>query len=147
MLVPVGRAGLAREDVDGRRNGVVACDVYDIGTSGISLTGGDRRSLAPAGLFAVNNDIHHYSRRKRTNCPAITLNGVGNRMAHNRIHDAPHTGVFYSGNDHVLEFNEAYRLAWETGATTQPTRHPVIECDLLNPSMTIVRSRLRATQT
>ncbi|NQT52071.1 right-handed parallel beta-helix repeat-containing protein, partial [bacterium] len=100
---------------DGRRNGVVACDVYDIGSSGISLTGGDRRSLAPAGLFALNNDVHHYSRRKRTNCPAITLNGVGNRMAHNRIHDAPHTGVFYSGNDHVLEFNEVYRLAWETG--------------------------------
>jgi len=101
--------------VDGRRNGVQSCDIHDVGTGGISLTGGDRRSLAPAGHFAVNNDIYHYSRRKRTNCPAITLNGVGNRMAHNRIHDAPHCGVFYSGNDHVLELNEAYRLSWETG--------------------------------
>jgi len=101
--------------VDGRHNGVQSCDIHDIGTSGISLTGGDRRRLAPAGHFAVNNDIHHYSRRKRTNCPAVTLAGVGNRMAHNRIHDAPHCGVFYSGNDHVLELNEVTRLAWETG--------------------------------
>jgi len=101
--------------IDGRHNGVQSCDIYHVGTSGISLVGGDRRSLAPAGHFAVNNDIHHYSRRKRTNCPAIGLSGVGNRMAHNRIHDAPHCGVFYSGNDHVLELNEACRLSWETG--------------------------------
>ena len=101
--------------IDGRHNGVQSCDIHDVGTSGISLTGGDRRTLTPAGHFAVNNDIFRYSRRKRTNCPAITLNGVGNRMAHNRIHDAPHCGVFYSGNEHVLELNEAYRLSWETG--------------------------------
>lgn len=101
--------------LDGRHNGVQSCDIHDVGTSGISLVGGDRRSLTPAGHFAVNNDIHHYSRRKRTNCPAIGLGGVGNRMAHNRIHDAPHCGVFYGGNDHVLELNEAYRLSWETG--------------------------------
>ncbi|MBL7132632.1 MAG: right-handed parallel beta-helix repeat-containing protein [Phycisphaerae bacterium] len=100
---------------DGRRNGVVGCDLYEIGTSGISLVGGDRRTLAPAGHYAVNNDIHHYSRRKRTNCPAIGISGVGNRMAHNFIHDAPHCGVFYSGNEHVIEFNEATRLCWETG--------------------------------
>ncbi len=100
---------------DGRRNRVVACDIYDIGTSGISLTGGDRRALAPAGHEALNNDIHHYARRKRTNQPAIGLTGVGLRIAHNRIHDAPHVGVRYSGNDHVLELNEVYRLAWETG--------------------------------
>jgi len=100
---------------DGRRNGVVGCDIYNVGTSGILLQGGDRASLTAAGHYAVNNDIHHYSRRKRTNCPAIALAGVGNRMAHNLIHDAPHTGVFYSGNDHVIELNEATRLCYETG--------------------------------
>lgn len=103
------------ELVDGRRNGVVACDIYDVGTSGISLTGGDRASLAPGGLYAENNDIHHYSRRKRTSCPAIALNGVGNRASHNYIHDAPHCGLVYGGNDHLIEMNEFARLCWETG--------------------------------
>jgi parallel beta-helix repeat protein len=100
---------------DGRRNGVLSCDIYNVGTSGITLSGGDRRTLTPANHYAVNNDIHHYSRRKRTNCPAIGLEGVGNRAAHNFIHDAPHTGLFYGGNDHLIEFNEAARLCWETG--------------------------------
>ena len=103
------------EITDGRRNRVVGCDIYGVGTIGIAMNGGDRRTLAPAGHEAVNNNIHHYSRRKRTNCPAIGLVGVGNRVAHNFIHDAPHIGLFYSGNDHVIELNEACRLCWETG--------------------------------
>jgi parallel beta-helix repeat protein len=103
------------ELVDGRRNGVVGCDIYDVGTSGVSLTGGDRGSLAPAGHYAENNDIHHYSRRKRTNCPAVGLGGVGNRARNNYVHDAPHCGMTYGGNDHLIERNEFARLCWETG--------------------------------
>mgnify|MGYP005624110229 FL=1 len=101
--------------VDGRENGVQSCDIYNVGTSGISLSGGDRRTLTPAGHFAINNDIHHYSRRKRTNCPAIGLAGVGQHAAHNTVHDAPHCGINYGGNDHVIELNELSRLCWETG--------------------------------
>ena len=103
------------ELLDGRRNGVTGCDIYNVGTGGISLTGGCRRTLAPGGHFAENNDIHHYSRRKRTGCPALGLNGVGNRAVRNYVHDAPHTGLWYSGNDHVIELNEFARLCWETG--------------------------------
>ena len=103
------------ELIDGRRNGVIGCDIYDVGTSGISLNGGDRATLTPAKHYAENNDIHHYSRRKRTNCPAIGLGGVGNRASHNYIHDAPHCGLNYGGNDHVIELNEFARLCWETG--------------------------------
>jgi hypothetical protein len=100
---------------DGRRNGVVGCDLYHIGTTAISMTGGDRKALRPAGHHAVNNDIHHYARRKRANEPAINMNGVGHRAAHNFIHDAPHVGLSYSGNDHVIEFNEFTRVCEETG--------------------------------
>ena len=100
---------------DGRRNGVVSCDLYNIGATGISLTGGDRKKLAAGGHYAVNNDIHHYARLQRTNQPAINLNGVGHRAAHNFIHDAPHVGLDYSGNDHIIEYNEAARLCQETG--------------------------------
>ena len=100
---------------DGRRNGVVGCTLYNIGTTGISLLGGSRETLAPCGHYAVNNDIHHYARRQRANQPAINMNGVGQRAAHNFIHDAPHVGLDYSGNDHVIEYNELTRLCQETG--------------------------------
>ncbi|MDX9978524.1 MAG: NPCBM/NEW2 domain-containing protein [Lentisphaeria bacterium] len=103
------------ELVDGRRNGVAACDIHDVGTSGITLNGGDRASLTPAGHYAENNDIHHYSRRKRTGCPAVGLGGVGNRASRNFVHDAPHCGINYGGNDHLIEYNEIARLCWETG--------------------------------
>lgn len=100
---------------DGLRNGVVSCDLYNIGTTGISLTGGDRKKLTAGGHYAVNNDIHHFARRQRTNQPGINMNGVGHRAAHNFIHDAPHVGLDYSGNDHIIEYNEVARLCQETG--------------------------------
>jgi hypothetical protein len=100
---------------DGRRNGVEGCELYNIGTTGISLIGGDRKTLTPGEHYAVNNDIHHFARRQRANQPAINMNGVGHLAAHNTIHDAPHVGLDYSGNDHVIEYNELTRLCQETG--------------------------------
>jgi hypothetical protein len=99
----------------GHHNGVSGCDIYNIGDAGIRMAGGDRLTLVPGHHFAVNNHIYRYSRINRTYCPAITLSGVGNRMAHNRIHDAPHVAVLFSGNEHVLEYNEVYDIAQETG--------------------------------
>lgn len=99
----------------GTDNGVVSCDIYDTGEYGIILGGGDRKTLEPGRNFALNNDIHHFGRWVRTYRPAVFLCGVGNRVAHNRTHDAPHTAVLFWGNDHVLEFNEVYRVCTETG--------------------------------
>jgi len=100
---------------DGRHNGVVGCTLYNIGTTGISMLGGDRETLAPSKHYAVSNNIYHYARRQRANQPAINMNGVGQRAAHNYIHDAPHVGLDYSGNDHLVEYNELTRLCQETG--------------------------------
>ncbi|MDP8244636.1 MAG: right-handed parallel beta-helix repeat-containing protein [Candidatus Hinthialibacter antarcticus] len=99
----------------GKLNSVLSCDIYDVVEGGIALNGGDRKTLAPANHSAVNNDIYRYARCVRTYRPAISLQGVGNRIAHNRIHDGPHTGVLFGGNDHILENNEVYNLCWESG--------------------------------
>ncbi len=99
----------------GRDNGVVSCDIYNTGEYGIVLSGGDRKTLEAGRNFALNNNIHHFSRWVRTYRPAVYLYGVGHRVAHNRIHDAPHNAVLFWGNDHVLEFNEVYRVCTETG--------------------------------
>jgi hypothetical protein len=99
----------------GKDNGVVSCDIYDTGEYGIVLGGGDRKTLDAGRNYALNNNIHHFSRWVRTYRPAVFLYGVGHRVAHNRIHDAPHNAVLFWGNDHVLEFNEVYRVCTETG--------------------------------
>jgi hypothetical protein len=99
----------------GRQNGVVSCDIHNTGEYGIILGGGDRKTLETGRNVALNNDIHHFGRWVRTYRPAVFIYGVGNRVAHNRMHDAPHTAVLFWGNDHVLEFNEVYRVCTDTG--------------------------------
>jgi hypothetical protein len=99
----------------GARNGVQGCEIYQTGDGGISLAGGDRKTLTPAKNYACDNHIHHYSRSCRTYRPAIGISGVGNRAAHNLIHDGPHTAMLFGGNDHVLEFNEVHNVCHETG--------------------------------
>jgi hypothetical protein len=98
----------------GRNNGVAGCEMYDLGGGGISLSGGDRQTLTPCGNYADNNHIHHFGRLYRTHHDAINLNGCGCRATHNLIHDAPHHAMDFGGNDHLVEFNEIYRVCMET---------------------------------
>ena len=98
----------------GTKNGVVGCDIYGTGNGGIALSGGDRKTLTPAGHYAENNHIHHYARWNRMYQPAISIGGVGNRASHNLIHDAPHMAISFSGNDHLIEFNEIYNVCYES---------------------------------
>ncbi|MHC4105201.1 MAG: right-handed parallel beta-helix repeat-containing protein, partial [Planctomycetota bacterium] len=98
----------------GNNNSVTACEIYATGSGGISLRGGERKSLTVGGHFAENNHLHHYGRWKRMYTPAISLGGVGNRAAHNLIHTAPHMAIMFSGNDHVMEFNEIHNVCLES---------------------------------
>ncbi len=98
----------------GRENGVIGCDIYQTGDGGIRLAGGDRPTLTPAGNFAVNNHIRDYSRWVRTYRPAVSVSGVGNRVAHNLIHDAPHSAILLGGNEHIIEYNHIHHVCMET---------------------------------
>ena len=98
----------------GRDHGVVGCDICETGAGGVSLSGGDRPTLTPGRLFAENNHIHHYARWNRVYQPGITLQGVGNRAAHNLIDNAPHMAMGFGGNDHVIEYNEIHSVSYES---------------------------------
>jgi hypothetical protein len=100
--------------LDGKECGVVSCDIYETGDGGIQLSGGNRKTLTPGGNFALNNHIYRYCRWSRTYRPAVLLNGVGNRVAHNLIHDSPHTAIAGGGNEHLIEFNEIHHVCLET---------------------------------
>ncbi len=94
----------------GFNNGVRNCEIYDTGKGGIVISGGDRETLSPGGNFAENNHIHDYSRLQKTYSEAIQLYGVGNRASNNLIHDAPHSAITFSGNDHIIEYNEIHHV-------------------------------------
>lgn len=99
----------------GKNTGVIGCDIYQTGDGGVNLQGGDRKTLTPAGNFVVNCKIRDFSRWCRTYRPAVAVMGVGNRVAHNLIFDAPHSAVTLGGNEHVIEFNEIHHVCNETG--------------------------------
>ena len=90
----------------GLSSGLRYCKIYDNGDGGVILDGGDRTTLASANLFATNTSFSNNNRWTKTYAPAIKLQGVGNRVANNVIKNAPHVGIVYWGNNHLIELND-----------------------------------------
>jgi hypothetical protein len=108
-----GRGGI--RVTDGVDHAVYGCDIYNTGSGGIAMSGGDRQTLTPSRFNVENNHVHAYARRKRTYRPAILVNGVGSRIAHNLINDGPHMALMAEGNDHLIEYNEIHNVVYESG--------------------------------
>jgi len=108
----VGNFGVTIAGGKGHR--VAGCDLHGLGNGGISIHGGDRKTLTSAGHEASNNHIYDYGRWVRMYSPGVGVSGVGNRVRHNLIHDAPHQAVSFSGNDHLIEFNEIHDVCLES---------------------------------
>ncbi len=100
-------------NITGGKNHVVrSCDIHDVAATGIRLKGGNRQTLERADHRAENCHIYRFAQVIRTYAPAIRLDGVGNRVSHCFVHDCPHVGIAFEGNEHVSEFT---RIAEETG--------------------------------
>lgn len=98
----------------GQSNVVRSCDVYSIGRGGIYVGGGDRRTLTPGGHQILNCHLHHLSRLHPTYTPAISLAGVGHRVAHCLMHDIRSSALRVAGNDHLIEMNEICHVVTES---------------------------------
>lgn len=98
----------------GTMHRVEGCDISDTGTGGLVIEGGDRKTLTSCGHVAENNDLWNPGRRKRTHAYNVHMGGVGVRLAHNRIHKAPHQAIGLGGNDHIIEFNEIFDICQES---------------------------------
>ncbi|MEF8983632.1 MAG: right-handed parallel beta-helix repeat-containing protein [Bacteroidales bacterium] len=99
---------------DATESGVYGSEIYGTGEGGVSLNGGSRKTLTPANLYVYNTHIHHYARWNRMYTPAVSLSGVGNLIAHNHFHHAPHMAIGFSGNNHIIEFNEIHDVCLES---------------------------------
>jgi hypothetical protein len=99
----------------GDHHQVEGCEISYTGDGGIHLTGGDRKQLIPCHHSVENCHIHHFSRWSKCYCPAILAGGVGMAFRHNRLHDAPHTAILFTGNEFHIENNEIYQVCMETG--------------------------------
>lgn len=92
---------------------VEKCEIYSIGAMGVNISGGDRKTLFPGNNTVKNCSIYDFGRIFRTYQSGIMISGVGNRAEYNTVHDAPHSGVRFSGNDNVITRNEIYNVVLE----------------------------------
>lgn len=93
---------------------VKTCHIYGIGQTGINLDGGDSETLTPGNNVVENCWIHNFSRLQKNSAPAVSIKGVGNKIIHNRINDAPQWAIKLNGNDHLIEYNEIYDVLQES---------------------------------
>ncbi|MBQ7257635.1 MAG: right-handed parallel beta-helix repeat-containing protein [Abditibacteriota bacterium] len=93
---------------------VFGCEICDLGRSGVILFGGDRETLEPANNLVENCKIHNFGRIDRTYTPAILLNGVGMKAAHNEIYNGPSSAMRVEGNEMIIEYNDFHDLLQES---------------------------------
>jgi len=108
----VGGVGIR---VTGANHTIRSCHVHHTGATGVDLDGGNRIELAASGNVVENCDIHHPGRIKQTYSPCIQLSGCGQTARHNRVHDGPHIGIAFKGNNHLIELNEVDHVCTDSG--------------------------------
>ncbi len=84
--------------------------IHHTGEGGIQVNGGDRRTLTSSENVITNNHIYHIAEIFRTYRPGVAIDGVGCVVSHNSIHDSAHMAVSFSGNEHVIEYNEIFNV-------------------------------------
>ncbi|MDR1959112.1 MAG: right-handed parallel beta-helix repeat-containing protein [Planctomycetaceae bacterium] len=98
----------------GKRNGVYGCDMRQLGGGGVHLSGGNPKTLECGDCFVENCTVQHFTIVDRVYAPAVSMDGVGNRIAHNRFEDSPHHGIRMGGYDHKVEYNRINRVVQES---------------------------------
>ncbi|MCB1279306.1 right-handed parallel beta-helix repeat-containing protein [Prosthecobacter sp.] len=98
---------------DGKNVRISRCEISFTGSNGISMSGGDRKTLTGPGHVAEDCHIHHMGVFNKNAC-GVALYGVDNTVRHCHIHDGPRMGVQMSGNNLVVEYNHLHHLCLET---------------------------------
>jgi hypothetical protein len=99
----------------GTRHTVTACDMSEIGDGTVEIRAGDRETLTPCEHTVSHCHMHQFSRWVRCYTPAVQVWGVGAEVAHNHMHDAPHSAVIYWGNENRIHHNHIHHVTMETG--------------------------------
>ncbi|MEG2080513.1 MAG: right-handed parallel beta-helix repeat-containing protein [Oscillospiraceae bacterium] len=91
--------------VSGRNNLVENCEVAFIGKDAVLLSGGNKDGFVHGNNTVTNNSLHDYGEIQKTYIAGVNLSGIGNTVSHNEIYNAPHMGIYYKGNENVMEYN------------------------------------------
>ena len=100
--------------LSGLMHGVHGCNFVTLGGGGISLDGGNIRTLAPGNNVVENTFVNDFSRIDRCYAPAVSIDGVGNKVRYSLFCDSPGHAIRIGGMEHTIEFNEVHSIVYES---------------------------------
>ncbi|XP_071134151.1 uncharacterized protein [Mytilus edulis] len=80
---------------------------------GISISGGDRKTLTPSRNEVSDNVILNFGRVGYVGSDGISCGGVGNHIHHNILYRGSYTGIHWRENDHLFEYNHLSKMCLE----------------------------------
>ncbi|MCU7552560.1 right-handed parallel beta-helix repeat-containing protein [Chitinophagaceae bacterium LB-8] len=84
------------------------CQIYNAGSGGIILGGGNRLTLEKGNNQVVNCRIYNFNRIERSYKAGINIDGVGNIIRNCEIYNCPGSAILLHGNDHLIEKNNIH---------------------------------------
>ena len=108
--------GQVAGDIRGTDNVLVENSYFhDLGKGGIFIDAqGDKESLVSGNNVIKNCHFERFSLIGSRYCHAIRITGgVGMKVMHNRFNNSPHSAIQFSGNNHIIEYNDFYDLLHE----------------------------------
>ena len=94
---------------------IVGCDIAWCGEGGISIQGGDGKTLSHGNLVVENCHIHHFALMSLAYAPAVQTWGCGNAVRNCTIHDGPHAAIIFWGREHEFLRNEIHSVCLDCG--------------------------------
>lgn len=95
--------------------GIKNSNITSIGSGGIRFSDcGKKYNLRKSYNFVTNNEICDFSWNVPTYSPAVWVDGIGDTISHNTIHESFHAGIIFYGNDNEISYNEIYNVLTET---------------------------------
>ncbi|MBQ6931019.1 MAG: right-handed parallel beta-helix repeat-containing protein [Clostridia bacterium] len=99
---------------------ITGCTVYKTGSSAVTINGGSTKKLTAGNIVFENNLVYDTGLTDKTS-PAVVIQGVGNVCSNNEILHTPGSAVYYSGNDHRIDYNYIHNVVLELEGTAAVT--------------------------
>lgn len=97
----------------GKNHTVRNCVVSGCGAGGISMGGGNRRTLSAGNNRIEHCVIHDCNRLDKSYKALINIDGVGNTISDCELYNATNMAVYVHGNRHVLEYCDIHDCCTE----------------------------------
>ena len=92
---------------------VSGCKISHTGDSAVVIGGGDRKNLVNGRNVLTKTEISNYGRFRRV-ALGVNLCGCGNAITSCEIHHGGAGAINYSGNEHLIAFNNIHHVICET---------------------------------